>query len=330
LCLRPWACLRPESPLAQRFGHSETTHHPLALPDVKHQAAPGIEVNRRINPAFSLGIAGNVLISLCTNSHKSKRVHPLISNCLLLFRRPSRRGAADLAARLVGRPASGLARQLARGTAALGLGFGLALGLGSAHAAPVGDTVTRFLRENQLLDAALAATQSVTQTAAEASGDLFDQVRDGASDLVINAMNFLGVPYRRGGNTAESGFDCSGFTRHVFENSIGLLLPRRSAEQANSSSLIKVQKDDLKPGDLVFFNTMRRAFSHVGIYIGDGKFVHAPRTGQQIKVEDMRASYWTKRFNGARRANQLGDAPATLATGAAAEADSVAPAATIR
>jgi cell wall-associated NlpC family hydrolase len=194
----------------------------------------------------------------------------------------------------------------------------------------VGDTVTRFLRENQLLDAALAATQSVTQTAADASGDLFDQMRDGASDLVINAMNFLGVPYRRGGNTAESGFDCSGFTRHVFENSIGLLLPRRSAEQANSSSLIKVQKDDLKPGDLVFFNTMRRAFSHVGIYIGDGKFVHAPRTGQQIKVEDMRASYWTKRFNGARRANQLGDAPATLATGAAAEADSSAPAATIR
>jgi cell wall-associated NlpC family hydrolase len=177
---------------------------------------------------------------------------------------------------------------------------------GSAQALPVGDTVTRFLRENQLVDAALAATQSVTQSVTQSGSGLLDQVRDGASDLVINAMNFLGVPYRRGGNTAETGFDCSGFTRHVFENSIGLLLPRRSAEQANSSSLIKVQQDDLKPGDLVFFNTMRKAFSHVGIYIGDGKFVHAPRTGSQIKVEDMRASYWTKRFNGARRANELG------------------------
>jgi cell wall-associated NlpC family hydrolase len=203
--------------------------------------------------------------------------------------------------------------------------LGLALTLGAAQAAPVGDTVTRFLRENQLLDAALAATQSVTQTAADASGDLFDQVRDGASDLVINAMNFLGVPYRRGGNTAETGFDCSGFTRHVFENSIGLLLPRRSAEQANSSSLMKVQKDDLKPGDLVFFNTMRRAFSHVGIYIGDGKFVHAPRTGSQIKVEDMRASYWTKRFNGARRANELGAAAALPGGAVAIEAETVAP-----
>jgi cell wall-associated NlpC family hydrolase len=178
--------------------------------------------------------------------------------------------------------------------------------LGSAQAMPTGDTVTRFLRENQIVDAAVAATQSATLTASEVGSGLLEQVRDGASDLVINAMNFLGVPYRRGGNTAESGFDCSGFTRHVFEHSIGLLLPRRSAEQANSSSLVKVQQDDLKPGDLVFFNTMRKAFSHVGIYIGDGKFVHAPRTGSQIKVEDMRASYWTKRFNGARRATELG------------------------
>ncbi len=230
-----------------------------------------------------------------------------------MFRRTSRRASAPVATRL--------AKQLAQSLVMLGL----ALSLGAAQAAPVGDTVTRFLRENELLDAALAATQSAKQSATDAGGELLDQMRDSASDLVINAMNFLGVPYRRGGNTAETGFDCSGFTRHVFENSIGLLLPRRSAEQANSSSLIKVQKEDLKPGDLVFFNTMRRAFSHVGIYIGDGKFVHAPRTGSQIKVEDMRASYWTKRFNGARRANQLGDSPATLANGMAAQAESVAP-----
>ncbi|MEY2686405.1 MAG: hypothetical protein RL375_603 [Pseudomonadota bacterium] len=220
--------------------------------------------------------------------------------------------------------ASGTVKALAHAALLLGM----VASLGTAQAAPAGDTVTRFLRENELIDAALAATQSVTQTAADAGGGLFGQVRDSASDLVINAMNFLGVPYRRGGNSAEAGFDCSGFTRHVFENSIGLLLPRRSAEQANSASLIKVQKEDLKPGDLVFFNTMRRAFSHVGIYVGDGKFVHAPRTGSQIKVEDMRASYWTKRFNGARRANDLGAAPVLPGSGVVPEADAVTPLAT--
>jgi cell wall-associated NlpC family hydrolase len=115
-------------------------------------------------------------------------------------------------------------------------------------------------------------------------------------------MNFLGVPYRRGGNSPEQGFDCSGFTRHIFERSVGLVLPRRADQQARDAGLLDVKKDELKPGDLVFFNTMRRAFSHVGIYVGDGKFIHSPRTGGQVRVEDMREAYWAKRFNGARRA----------------------------
>jgi len=115
-------------------------------------------------------------------------------------------------------------------------------------------------------------------------------------------MHFLGVPYRRGGNTAEQGFDCSGFTRHVFENSIGLVLPRRADQQASTAGLQNVKRDELRPGDLVFFNTMRRTFSHVGIYLGEGRFIHAPRTGGEVRVEDMRQAYWSKRFNGARRA----------------------------
>src|SRR5262249_39600671 len=93
-----------------------------------------------------------------------------------------------------------------------------------------------------------------------------------------------------------------GFTRHIFENSIGLVLPRRADEQARSSSLASVRKEELKPGDLVFFNTMRATFSHVGIYVGDGKFVHAPRTGAAIRVDDMREAYWARRFPGARGA----------------------------
>lgn len=151
------------------------------------------------------------------------------------------------------------------------------------------EAVTRFLQDSGVL------------TGSEGGTQLMDQVRGVASDLVVSAMQFLGVPYKRGGTTVN-GFDCSGFTRHVFENSLGLILPRRSRDQAQSPSLLAIRKDELRPGDLVFFNTMRSAFSHVGIYVGDGKFIHAPRTGSKVRVEDMREAYWTKRFNGARRA----------------------------
>ncbi|MDF2465083.1 MAG: hydrolase [Ramlibacter sp.] len=120
-----------------------------------------------------------------------------------------------------------------------------------------------------------------------------------ASDLVVTAMGFLGVPYRRGGNTAETGFDCSGFVKAMYEQTVGLVLPRRANEQAAATQTI--DKKDLQPGDLVFFNTMKRAFSHVGIYVGDGKFIHSPKPGAQVRVEDMGGSYWQQRFNGARR-----------------------------
>ncbi len=120
-----------------------------------------------------------------------------------------------------------------------------------------------------------------------------------ASDLVVNAMGFLGVRYKYGGNDLDEGVDCSGFVRAVYEQTLGMVLPRRAAEQARATQTIS--RDELKPGDLVFFNTMRSAFSHVGIYIGDNKFIHAPRTGAQVRIEDMRKSYWVKRFNGARR-----------------------------
>jgi cell wall-associated NlpC family hydrolase len=158
-----------------------------------------------------------------------------------------------------------------------------------------GDAVSRFLAERGL-----------TATAAEPAGRssrLLATVRDTASDLVLSAMNFLGVRYTRGGNSIENGFDCSGFTRHIFEMSVGLVLPRRADEQAKSGSLLSIGRDDLKPGDLVFFNTMRRTFSHVGIYVGEGKFIHAPRAGSAVRVEDMREAYWAKRFTGARRAD---------------------------
>ena len=176
-------------------------------------------------------------------------------------------------------------------------------------AATATDPVSRFLQDRGIL----------AQAQDGAGGKLLDQVRDTASDLVLSAMNFLGVRYTRGGNNVSTGFDCSGFTRHIFEMSVGLVLPRRADEQAKMNSLLSINKDELKPGDLVFFNTMRATFSHVGIYVGEGKFIHAPRTGAAVRVEDMREAYWSKRFTGARRAivsatSELGGSSATAAT----------------
>lgn len=119
-----------------------------------------------------------------------------------------------------------------------------------------------------------------------------------ASELVGNAMGFLGVRYRYRGTTPETGFDCSGFVRATFEKTLGRILPRRAAEQAAATDHCRGTQAG-RPG--VFQRTMRRAFSHVGIYIGDGKFIHSPRTGSSVRVDNMHSDYWVNRFNGARR-----------------------------
>ena len=185
----------------------------------------------------------------------------------------------------------------------------LALASAGASAAPdaaTADPITRFLVERGLGDG------------------LIGQVRDRASELVLTAMNFLGVPYRRGGQSEDQGFDCSGFTRYIFERSIGLALPRRVDEQATAPGLSSVRRDDLRPGDLVFFNTLRRSFSHVGIYVGEGKFIHSPKSGAVVRVEDMTLAYWARRFTGARRADEVS---ATSNAGADAVRQPSAPAA---
>ena len=126
-----------------------------------------------------------------------------------------------------------------------------------------------------------------------------DRATATAQDAIDHAMDLIGIRYRRGGSSPESGFDCSGFVNHVFREGLGLILPRSSKEMSKSGEAIS--RDELRPGDLVFFNTMRNAFSHVGIYLGDNQFVHAPRSGGRVRIEDIRDGYWTKRFNGARR-----------------------------
>ena len=164
----------------------------------------------------------------------------------------------------------------------------------AAHAAPPEantDEIDRLLADKGFLSQLEQVRHSVSDKA--------HTVADRASDLVVNAMGFLGVPYKRGGSSAETGFDCSGFVRAIYQQTVGLVLPRRADQQAASTQVI--DKKELQPGDLVFFNTMRRTFSHVGIYVGDGKFIHSPRSGSEVRVEDMRQSYWQRRFDGARR-----------------------------
>lgn len=130
---------------------------------------------------------------------------------------------------------------------------------------------------------------------------------DKAARLALEAMSLVGIHYRRGGNTPENGLDCSGLVRYVFREAHGTELPRTSFEISKMGET--VEKQDLQPGDLVFFNTLNRAFSHVGIYLGNNQFIHAPSAGRNVRVEDMDMTYWKARFNGARRVLENEAAP---------------------
>lgn len=123
-----------------------------------------------------------------------------------------------------------------------------------------------------------------------------------ADDILLNAISLEGVKYKYGGSTPETGFDCSGFVGYVYDKAANIKLPRTAKGISKLGQA--VDRSSLQPGDLVFFNTTRRAFSHVGIYVGEGKFIHAPRKGSHVRVESMYTSYWHSRFNGAKRIDQ--------------------------
>lgn len=117
--------------------------------------------------------------------------------------------------------------------------------------------------------------------------------------LTRQALTHLGIKYRYGGDAPNEGFDCSGLIYYSAQTSLGLKLPRRSADLARVGE--KVDRQELAIGDLVFFNTLGRRYSHVGIYLGNELFVHAPSSGGEVRVENMTKRYWAKRYNGARR-----------------------------
>lgn len=162
------------------------------------------------------------------------------------------------------------------------LGAGAALGLQGCGVAPVrrrtGQTEGEQPTDRDDLDVAAGGT---------------------GSEIVMQALANVGKPYRWGGDNPGEGFDCSGLVAHVYEDALGMKLPRTSRQMSQRGT--NVGRRELAPGDLVFFNTSRRAYSHVGIYIGKGRFVHAPSTGSLVRVERMGNRYWAGRFDGARR-----------------------------
>lgn len=115
----------------------------------------------------------------------------------------------------------------------------------------------------------------------------------------MRAMSLIGIRYKYGGTSPENGLDCSGLVGYVFKEAWGKTLPRTSEEISLLGE--KIESHDLRPGDLVFYNTLKRTFSHVGIYLGDNKFIHSPSQGGEVRIERMDVNYWKKRFNGARR-----------------------------
>ena len=122
-----------------------------------------------------------------------------------------------------------------------------------------------------------------------------------ADQLINTAMRFLGVPYRSG-QSSPSGFDCSGFMQYIFRKAFAVNLPRTSAEQANVG--VAVNRSQLQPGDMVFFRTAGSRISHVGMYIGNDRFIHAPRTGRDIEITSMNGNYWKSRYITARRVDR--------------------------
>lgn len=119
------------------------------------------------------------------------------------------------------------------------------------------------------------------------------------NSMAFYALSLSGTPYKYGGNSPDTGFDCSGFVEHVFRYSLGISLPRGTNEIWRAGQ--EIGADQLRPGDLVFFDTLKRMFSHVGIYLGDNRFVHSPSNGGSIRVDNISEDYWRQRFNGARR-----------------------------
>jgi len=157
---------------------------------------------------------------------------------------------------------------------------------------------------------ATPAPGSLSAAARATASQAASKVWHGTQDVALFALGLIGVDYRFGGNTPERGLDCSGLVRYVFQEVTGATLPRTSREMSRLGQHVSMA--DLAPGDLVFFNTRRFAFSHVGLYLGDNRFIHAPSAGGEVEIATLDQRYWKRHFDGARRL--VGVLPALVPT----------------
>ena len=151
------------------------------------------------------------------------------------------------------------------------------------------------------------STASRDTTGLRTRGATINDPSAGLEEISIEAMALVGTPYRYGGNTPDTGFDCSGLVRYVVQRAASVNLPRTAAEMGRRGT--SLERRDVASGDLVFFNTTGQPNSHVGIYVGQNRFVHAPATGGTVRLEDITKSYWASRYMGARRVVAVGNLP---------------------
>ena len=181
--------------------------------------------------------------------------------------------------------------------------LGLALGLVVSFSAQAVDTNAPVPEVTSSSAEAVVPKESMFQAGrayiARVSDRLADTVTGKSEELINRAMEVIGVRYRWDAELPQSGLDGSSFVGYVFKDKLGFLLPRKSTQMSRVGK--PIGRDELQPGDLVFFNTMRLTFSHVGIYVGDNKFIHSPSKGTSVRVDDLGSLYWDKRFDGARR-----------------------------
>ena len=182
-----------------------------------------------------------------------------------------------------------------------------------AHSARAADPISEVPKDAPTELAKDAPKETMFQAGktyfARVSDRLADSVTGKSDELINRAMEVIGVRYRWDAELPQSGLDGSSFVGYVFKDKLGFLLPRKSTQMSRVGK--PINRDELQPGDLVFFNTMRLTFSHVGIYVGDNKFIHSPSKGTSVRVDDLSSLYWDKRFDGARRldgSDNLGDA----------------------
>ena len=177
-------------------------------------------------------------------------------------------------------------------TPALGLFLGLAVSM-PAFASDTADAAAETVVPKESM------FQAGRAYIARVSDRLADTVSGKSEELINRAMVVIGVRYRWDAELPQSGLDGSSFVGYVFKDKLGFLLPRKATQMSRVGK--PITRDELQPGDLVFFNTMRLTFSHVGIYVGDNKFIHSPSKGTNVRVDDLGSLYWDKRFDGARR-----------------------------